>query len=249
MQAGLRVGGRAGGLGWLGGWVDGWLGGGLVGWLARGLVVGGACKCPCCASGCASARASAHAGKRAGSQVLSELARCVRVVRASGACRVRVRVGSVRARACRETTGPGPCGVKRHRLGIGTVDGRSLWTGVWLCGRAEEGQRPVTAHGCSGCPLWQPCAATGRWHDCMIGTSGPCAPGECSLKAWVLTKNTVPKTKTLAFSLNSVAEDRFRKSKNRAVRNVPENLSQNLSQGTSQNRFAFSHRLLASFFH
>ena len=94
--------------------------------------------------------------------------------------------------------------------------GRSLWTGVWFCGRAEEGQRPVTAHGCSGCPLWQPCAATGRWHDCMIGTSGPCAPGECSLKAWVLTKNTVPKTKTLAFSLNSVAEDRFRKSQNRA---------------------------------
>ena len=147
----------------------------MVGWLARGLVVGGACKCPCCASGCASARASAHAGKRAGSQVLSELARCVPVVRASGACRVRVRVGSVRARACRETTGPGPCGVKRHRLGIGTVDGRSLWTGVWLCGRAEEGQRPVTAHGCSGCPLWQPCAATGRWHDCMIGTSAGAA--------------------------------------------------------------------------
>ena len=138
-------------------------------------------------------------------------------MRAESACE-----SGVCARACRETTGPGPCGVKRHRLGIGTVDGRSLWTGVWLCGRAEEGQRPVTAHGCSGCPLWQPCAATGRWHDCMIGTSGPCAPGECSLKAWVLTKNTVPKTKTLAFSLNSVAEDRFRKSKNRAVRNVPE---------------------------
>ena len=189
-------------------------------------MVGGACKCPCCASGCASARASAHAGKRAGSQVLSELARCVPVVRASGACRVRVRVGSVRARACRETTGPGPRGVKRHRLGIGIVDGRSLWTGVWLCGRAEEGQRPVTAHGCSGCPLWQPCAATGRWHDCMIGTSGPCAPGECSLKAWVLTKNTVPKTKTLAFSLNSVGKIRPRRtrgesSSNRVVLGVP----------------------------
>ena len=135
------------GLGWRragwDGWVAGWMGGGLVGWLPRGLVVGGACKCPCCASGCASARASAHAGKRAGSQVLSELARCVPVVRASGACRVRVRVGSVRARACRETTGPDPHGVKRHPLGTGGVDGRSLWTEVWtgayLCGRAEEG--------------------------------------------------------------------------------------------------------------
>ena len=158
--------------------------------LARGLVVGGACKCPCCASGCASARASAHAGKRAGSQVLSELARCVPVVRASGACRVRVRVGSVRARACRETTGPDPHGVKRHPLGTGGVDGRSLWTGVWLCGRAEEGQRPVTAHGCSGCPLWQPCAATGRWYHCMIGTMTPWNHAlrvsfVCS-KAWVV---------------------------------------------------------------
>ena len=85
--------------------------------------------------------------------------------------------------------------------------------GAWLCGRAEEGQRPVTAHGCSGCPLWQPCAATGRWHDCMIGTSGPRAPGECSLKAWVLTKNTVPKTKTLAFSLNSVGKIRPRRTR------------------------------------
>ena len=79
----------------------------------------------------------------------------------------------MRGRACRETAGPGPGGVKRHRLGIGVVDGRSLWTGAWLCGRAEESQRPVTAHGCSGCPLWQPCAATGRWHYSIVRTMTP----------------------------------------------------------------------------
>ena len=177
-------------------------------------MVGGACKCPCCASGCASARASAHAGKRAGSQVLSELAGacqwCVRVVRAESACESGV-CGLARAEKRR---------VLAHVVSRDTVLESELWTGgrcgracTWFCGRAEEGQRPVTAHGCSGCPLWQPCAATGRWHDCMIGTSGPCAPGECSLKAWVLTKNTVPKTKTLAFSLNSVGKIRPRRTR------------------------------------
>ena len=65
-----------------------------------------------------------------------------------------------------------------------------MWTGVWLCGRAEEGQRPVTAHGCSGCPLWQPCAATGRWHYSIVRTMTPWNHAlrvsfVCS-KAWVV---------------------------------------------------------------
>jgi hypothetical protein len=34
-------------------------------------------------------------------------------------------------------------------------------------------QRPVTAHGCSRCPLWRPCAATGRWHYSIVRTMTP----------------------------------------------------------------------------
>ena len=34
-------------------------------------------------------------------------------------------------------------------------------------------QRPVTAHGCSQCPLWQPCAATGRWHYSIVRAMTP----------------------------------------------------------------------------
>ena len=139
------------------------------------------------------------------------------VVRASGVCRVRVRVRSVRARVCRETTGPGPGGVKRHRLGIGTVDGRSLWTGVWLCGRAEEGQRPVTAHGRPRCPLWQPCAGTGRCHHWIIGTMTPWAHAlRVSFVESVgcCDTNTFPKTKTLLFHLTPYRKIRPHRSKN-----------------------------------
>ena len=51
-------------------------------------------------------------------------------------------------------------------------------------------QRPVTAHGCSRCPLWQPCAATGRWHYSIVRTMTPWnhplrATFVCS-KAWVV---------------------------------------------------------------
>ena len=51
-------------------------------------------------------------------------------------------------------------------------------------------QRPVTAHGCSRCPLWQPCAATGRWHYSIIRTMTPSNHAlrvsfVCS-KAWVV---------------------------------------------------------------
>ena len=51
-------------------------------------------------------------------------------------------------------------------------------------------QRPVTAHGCSRCPLWQPCAATGCWHHSVVGTMTPWAHAlrvsfVCS-KAWVV---------------------------------------------------------------
>ena len=51
-------------------------------------------------------------------------------------------------------------------------------------------QRPVTAHGCSGCPLWQPCAATGRWHYSIVRTMTPWNHAlrvsfVCS-KAWVV---------------------------------------------------------------
>ena len=34
-------------------------------------------------------------------------------------------------------------------------------------------QRPVTAHGCSRCPLWQPCAATGCWHYSIVRAITP----------------------------------------------------------------------------
>ena len=51
-------------------------------------------------------------------------------------------------------------------------------------------QRPVTAHGCSRCPLWQPCVATGCWHHSIVGTMTPWAHAlwvsfVCS-KAWVV---------------------------------------------------------------
>ena len=51
-------------------------------------------------------------------------------------------------------------------------------------------QRPVTAHGCSRCPLWQPCAATGRWHYSIVRTMTPWNHAlrvsfVCS-KAWVV---------------------------------------------------------------
>ena len=51
-------------------------------------------------------------------------------------------------------------------------------------------QRPVTAHGCSRCPLWQPCAATGRWHYSIVRTMTPSNHAlrvsfVCS-KAWVV---------------------------------------------------------------
>ena len=34
-------------------------------------------------------------------------------------------------------------------------------------------RRPVTAHGYSRCPLWQPCAATGRCHYSIVRTMTP----------------------------------------------------------------------------
>ena len=51
-------------------------------------------------------------------------------------------------------------------------------------------RRPVTAHGYSRCPLWQPCAATGRCHYSIVRTMPPWnhAPRVsfvCS-KAWVV---------------------------------------------------------------
>ena len=51
-------------------------------------------------------------------------------------------------------------------------------------------QRPVTAHGCSRCPLWQPCAATGRCHYSIVRTMTPWNHAlrvsfVCS-KAWVV---------------------------------------------------------------
>ena len=51
-------------------------------------------------------------------------------------------------------------------------------------------KRPVTAHGCSRCPLWRPCAATGRWHYSIVRTMTPWNHAlrvsfVCS-KAWVV---------------------------------------------------------------
>ena len=79
-------------------------------------------------------------------------------------------------------------------------------------------QRPVTAHGCPRCPLWQPCAGTGRCHHWIIGTMAPWAHAhQVSFVESVscCDTNTFPKTKTLLFHLTPYQKIRPRRSENR----------------------------------